>query len=52
MHDRSMTLILRDSTPADIPAIAAIYGDAVRTGLASFEYDPQAPLRSLTGAMA
>ncbi len=43
MHDRSMTLILRDSTPADIPAIAAIYGDAVRTGLASFEYDPPGP---------
>ena len=35
-----MTLILRDSTPSDIPAITAIYGHAVRDGLASFEYDP------------
>ena len=31
---------LRDATPADIPAICAIYGHAVRTGLASFEYEP------------
>jgi len=35
-----MTLSIRDSVPHDIPAIAAIYGHAVRTGLASFEYDP------------
>ena len=34
-----MTLTLRDSTPSDIQAITAIYGHAVRTGLASFEYD-------------
>ncbi len=32
--------MLRDSLPADIPAIAAIYGHWVSTGLASFEYDP------------
>jgi len=35
-----MTLILRDSLDADVPAITAIYGHAVRTGTASFEYDP------------
>jgi phosphinothricin acetyltransferase len=33
-------ILLRDATAADIPAIAAIYGHAVRTGLASFEYEP------------
>ena len=35
-----MTLIIRASTDADLPAITAIYGHAVRTGTASFEYDP------------
>lgn len=35
-----MTITLRDSRPEDIAAITAIYGHAVRTGLASFEYDP------------
>jgi L-amino acid N-acyltransferase YncA len=35
-----MTLIIRDSLDADLPAITAIYGHAVRTGTASFEYDP------------
>jgi L-amino acid N-acyltransferase YncA len=35
-----MTLIVRDSLDADLPAIADIYGHAVRTGTASFEYDP------------
>jgi phosphinothricin acetyltransferase len=35
-----MTLIVRDSAEADLPAITAIYGHAVRTGTASFEYDP------------
>lgn len=41
-HDRGMTLIVRDSRPGDIPDITAIYGHAVRTGLASFEYEPPA----------
>lgn len=40
MHDPPMTLTLRDSHAGDIPAITAIYGHAVSTGLASFEYDP------------
>lgn len=31
---------IRPATEADIPAIAAIYGEAVRTGTASFELDP------------
>jgi phosphinothricin acetyltransferase len=35
-----MAPIIRDSVDADLPAITAIYGHAVRTGTASFEYDP------------
>ena len=35
-----MTLIIRDSDEADLPAITAIYDHAVETGTASFEYDP------------
>ncbi len=35
-----MSPIIRDSADADIPALAAIYQDAVRTGTASFELDP------------
>lgn len=35
-------LILRDSTPQDIPAITRIYGHWVQHGLASFELDPPA----------
>jgi L-amino acid N-acyltransferase YncA len=34
------TPTLRAATPADIPAIAAIYGPAVLSGTASFEVDP------------
>jgi len=33
-------LVVRDATPADIPAITAIYQTAVREGLASWEYEP------------
>jgi len=32
-------LTLRPATPADIPAITAIYGPNVRDGIASFEYE-------------
>jgi len=32
--------IIRDSRDADVPAIAAIYGHWVATGLASFELEP------------
>lgn len=39
-HDPNMTCDIRDSTAEDILAITAIYGHAVHTGLASFEYDP------------
>ena len=35
-----MSTIIRDSTDADIPALAAIYQEAVRTGTASFELNP------------
>ncbi len=38
-----MTLIIRDSRDTDLPAITAICGHAVRTGAASFEYDPPDP---------
>ena len=38
-----MSITTRDSRPEDIDAITAIYGDAVRNGLASFEYDPPDP---------
>ena len=33
-------LLIRPATPDDIPAIAAIYGHHVATGLASFELEP------------
>jgi len=32
--------MIRPARPADIPAVAAIYAEAVRTGTASFELDP------------
>ena len=35
-----MSLLIRDSVPSDVPAIAAIYGHAVLHGNASFELDP------------
>lgn len=35
-----MSIIVRDSTDADVPALAAIYQHSVRTGTASFELDP------------
>src|SRR3712207_4200705 len=35
-----MSLVIRPSEPADIPAIAAIYADAVIHGTASFELEP------------
>lgn len=38
-----MSIALRNSQAGDVPAITAIYGHAVRTGLASFEYDPPDP---------
>jgi L-amino acid N-acyltransferase YncA len=33
-------VLIRQATPADIPAITRIYGDAVRHGTASFETEP------------
>jgi L-amino acid N-acyltransferase YncA len=35
-----MSLQIRPTTPADLPAITAIYGHAVRTGTATFELEP------------
>jgi phosphinothricin acetyltransferase len=37
---RGIAVALRAATPADVPAIAAIYGEQVATGTASFEYEP------------
>jgi phosphinothricin acetyltransferase len=33
-------IVIRAATPADLPAITAIYAEAVRFGTASFELDP------------
>ncbi|HEX5935753.1 MAG TPA: GNAT family N-acetyltransferase [Pseudorhizobium sp.] len=35
-----MSFILRDATPADLPAISAIYADSVLNGTASYELAP------------
>lgn len=35
--------VIRDCRADDMPAIAAIYGDWVTHGLASFELDPPGP---------
>lgn len=42
MSDRAFLdqLVMRDCDETDIPAIAAIYGHAVRNGCATFEIDP------------
>lgn len=39
-HHPHMTIDIRDSQAGDIPTLTAIYGHAVTSGLASFEYDP------------
>jgi L-amino acid N-acyltransferase YncA len=39
----SDTLTLRNATRGDVEAIADIYGHAVLTGTASYEYDPPTP---------
>ena len=33
-------LIIRDTAADDLPAVTALYGQSVRTGTGSFEYDP------------
>lgn len=38
-----MTFRIRPATPADVAAIAAIYGASVSTGTASFELEPPGP---------
>ena len=40
-------LTIRPARPSDIPAIAAIYGEAVRTGTASWELEPPAEAEML-----
>src|SRR6202142_2129652 len=35
-----MTVSIRPATPADIPGITRIYAEAVKTGTASFEFEP------------
>ena len=39
-HRHRMSVLVRDSIPADVPATTAIYGHAVLYGNASFELDP------------
>lgn len=34
-------IVVRDALPADLPAMAAIYDDAVRTSLATFDTEPR-----------
>jgi phosphinothricin acetyltransferase len=36
---KSQVLTIRDSTPADVAACAAVYGEAVRNGTGTFELD-------------
>ena len=43
-----MSLTIRPALESDIPAIAAIYGDQVTHGLASFEYDPPSEAEMLS----
>lgn len=40
MPESASALIIRDSTPADMPAIQAIYAHHVQHGTGSFELDP------------
>jgi L-amino acid N-acyltransferase YncA len=35
-----MPILIRDSLPSDVPAICAIYGHSVQSGVASFELSP------------
>ncbi|KRF26898.1 hypothetical protein ASG95_13405 [Phycicoccus sp. Soil803] len=34
-------MVVRDATPADLPAMAAVYDDQVRTSLATFDTEPR-----------
>ncbi|UTD26922.1 GNAT family N-acetyltransferase [Bradyrhizobium sp. WD16] len=40
MIEPPFSVDIRPTTPADLPAITAVYGEAVRTGTATFELDP------------
>jgi phosphinothricin acetyltransferase len=40
-HAASDGVVLRTATAADLPAIAEIYNDAVRTSVATFDLEPQ-----------
>ena len=53
MGSEMPALTIRDATPADLPAITAIYRHAVLTGTASFELDPpdEAEMRGRYDAM-
>jgi phosphinothricin acetyltransferase len=39
--DSGPAIVVRDATPADLPAMAAIYDDQVRTSLATFDTEPR-----------
>jgi L-amino acid N-acyltransferase YncA len=42
-RERAITALLRPAEPADNPAIAAIYNDAVRTTIATFDTEDRSP---------
>ena len=42
-HPASDEVVLRAATAADLPALAAIYNDAVATSVATFDVEPQPP---------
>jgi L-amino acid N-acyltransferase YncA len=39
--DSGPPIVVRDATPADLPAMAAIYDDQVRTSMATFDTEPR-----------
>jgi phosphinothricin acetyltransferase len=39
--DSGPPIVVRDATPADLPAMAAIYDDEVRTSVATFDTEPR-----------
>ena len=40
MSSSALTILIRDSAPADLPAIKALYAHHVEHGTASFELEP------------
>lgn len=40
-----MAMHIRDATPADLPAMLAIYNDAILTSTSSWDYEPWSPVQ-------